>query len=496
MSKTVTLLRSENRLVVDPTTPEIFTALSQELSFTAKKMLYGAEAFKAGTSIEFTNYKCYVPDHRHRIATNIGFHDRIVSRLEKMGFSAVMEDLSPHPNPALLEPLWDRLYDPERKIELRHGQEEFLARLSVLVRTRMPGCFDCAPGYGKSFLIGLVGLLYPKLKIHVVSKRVPVLCDRIYPELCQMLPNVGICGGGQKKMGCRVMCFTADSLTHSNGDADILIIDEVHESAADRYSERLARYTRSTNIGLSATHDMRLDNKNLRVEGMFGPVVFTVSYDEAAAHGMVVPIEVIWSDVITDSNPCDPTATSIQRKRMGIWRNQIRNQIIANDAESYGDDVQRLITCETIEHALFLKYLLPDYELVYAQNGIKRDDVEYFKRLGVWPEGHEIMTLERRQALTKRFERGVLKKAIATTVWNVGVSFNFLQVLLRADAGASPTMDTQIPGRTSRLNADGGKECGIVHDYLDQFDRGFESRAKGRQKSYAAQKWKQIFPNR
>ena len=102
------------------------------------------------------------------------------------------------------------------------------------------------------------------------------------------------------------------------------------------------------------------------------------------------------------------------------------------------------------------------------------------------------MDLKRRIWLTKQFERGELKKAICTTVWNVGVSFNALEVLIRADAGGSPINDVQIPGRVSRISE--GKECGIVHDYLDQFNSGFKRRAKNRSKSYKENNWEQSFP--
>jgi superfamily II DNA or RNA helicase len=94
--------------------------------------------------------------------------------------------------------------------------------------------------------------------------------------------------------------------------------------------------------------------------------------------------------------------------------------------------------------------------------------------------------------LTKDFEKGKLKKAICTTVWNVGVSFNNLAVLIRASGGGSAINDIQIPGRVSRIAE--GKTHGIVHDYLDQFNRGMKMQAASRAKTYDRNKWKQIFP--
>ncbi len=78
----------------------------------------------------------------------------------------------------------------------------------------------------------------------------------------------------------------------------------------------------------------------------------------------------------------------------------------------------------------------------------------------------------------------------------MGVSFNQLQVLIRGDAGGSAVGDIQIPGRVSRIDPGTGKEVGIVHDYMDQFNSGYRRRASGREKSYDKQGWKQTFPNR
>jgi superfamily II DNA or RNA helicase len=102
------------------------------------------------------------------------------------------------------------------------------------------------------------------------------------------------------------------------------------------------------------------------------------------------------------------------------------------------------------------------------------------------------MDVDRRIQLTQDFEKGRLKKVICTTVWNVGVSFNQLTVLIRAAGGSSVIGDIQIPGRVSRVAE--GKEYGIVHDYRDQFNPKMASQAKGRESTYVAMGFEQIKP--
>ena len=199
------------------------------------------------------------------------------------------------------------------------------------------------------------------------------------------------------------------------------------------------------------------------------------------------------SNVTMDYNPLAGKADDfVTRKRFGIWRNDVRNAVIARDANRYDDNTQVLITCETLQHAVHLKKYLPDFTLVYREGSLKPWDRAKYAKMGLISEDEPLTNIKRRIWLTKQFEQGKLKKVIATTVWNVGVSFNALEVLIRADGGGSPINDVQIPGRVSRLSE--GKTHGIVHDYLDQFNSSFEKRALSRARTYKKNSWEQVMP--
>ena len=485
--KIVTLLKHGNRLLVEPTTPRIIDILSPELSFTEQTMARGWEAKQRrqqGKSVmDFIDHTLFVLDHKSRIACPYGFWKRIKVALTKAGYVVRFKDLAPPQRPEIFEPRWKNI----EGMELRPGQDEFL----VKILSNRCGRMDCPPGYGKSFLIGMIGCLLPQARIDVVTTRVSVLRERIYPELCQLCGDVGIVGGGMRKEGRRIMCYTAGSMHHSLGKADILFGDECHELGADKASRAIMRWDTSRNFGLSASHDKRIDGKDLRVEGIFGPIIHKVDYETAKDNGLVLPIHVNWSNVVMDYDPCGGSQ-DVAKKRRGVWCNDVRNSIIAADAKKYDEDQQVLITCETIQHAVNLKALLPDYTLVYREGGMSYADRAKYSRQGLITTDERLMDIKRRIWLTKQFERGELKKVICTTVWNVGVSFNHLKVLIRADAGGSPINDIQIPGRVSRIS--GGKDKGIVHDYLDQFNSGFKRRAKNRSKTYKENNWDQTFP--
>lgn len=485
---TVTIYKHGNMLFLNPTNDRIFQLLRPVLSFTEQRKAFGPEARRlknqGRNTFEMVQHALFDLDHKNRIATSFGFWKLIRDKLRESGYEVRLKDLAP-PDPKTFAPRWENIAN----YKLRDNQPEFLEK----VLTHRCGRFDCPPGFGKSFMIGLVAALLPKAKIDVVTRRVAVLRDRIYPELCQMVGDVGIVGGGKNVRNKRVMCYTVGSMSHSPATADILIGDECHELAADCSASELVRWQNSRNYGLSASHDMRWDGKDLRMHGIFGPVIYSVDYQKAQQASMVVPIQVHWSPVVMDFDPCG-SREDVERKRHGIWTNDYRNMVIADDAHRYDDDTQVLITVETLEHAMNLKRLLPEYTLVYMENGLSASARNQYAKEGFCPRDEPLMDLDRRQKLTRAFEKGQLKKVICTTVWNVGVSFNSLAVLIRADGGGSAINDIQIPGRVSRVAE--GKEHGVVHDYLDQFNPGYKRRAAGRMKTYQANGWEQVFPRK
>jgi superfamily II DNA or RNA helicase len=508
----VVAYRSNKVLVLKKINSAIDDLLTPHMSYQEKRFAQGYERKLRRRNHEkifdIIEWECFVRDHKGRLAFPIGFRAKVTELLRKAGHELVVKWVSKKEHAAHQQrlkhnykPYWERIEalendtDTANPFEFRFGQREVLE-----VMTRFDcGRINCPTGWGKGTIIMLLCLLYPHAKIDIVTKNIAVIKQRLFPELALNLPSVGMIGGGVRITGKRVMCISAGSLQHGREDADFVLVDEGHQACSDVYAAKLARYEHARIWMFSASWDMRLDNKDMRAEALAGPVRYNVTYDEAVDHGMVVPIKVYWSDV-RGENPAEDL-DGVSKKRAGIWRNETRNQIIANDARKYSEDTQVLITVETLEHALYLKRELPEYKLVYSGQGLSPEDVLWYEEH--FPDEFSVMTEERKKKLTRRFERGKLKKAIATTVWNVGVNFKHLEVLIRADAGGSPINDTQIPGRAARINdkliKDGEvtvKEAAIVHDYLDQFDAGLARKAKGRETSYISNGWEQFYPRR
>lgn len=515
--KRLTLLRSGNWVTAQPCPPRVKDVLVPNLTFVEKRWKRGREkaiAAKAGRPpVEESEVECFTTDHKGRVTFPFGFVEPMTALLRGAGYEAVVENLTPPRDPSVFEPVWEEVFD---HYDLKHRQGEFLAKIVA----HENGLFGCPTGYGKSFLAGLTARLLPRARIAIVSRSVTVVRDRIFPELAQMVPNVGIVGGGKKKRGRRVMCYTSDSLRWLIRDAeeyglfDILIFDECHLAAADNCSAMLALVPGQPRMfGLSATQDMRVDGKDYRVRALFGPLRMNIGYEEARGKGMVLPMEVVVRKVVMDVNPCSGMDGD-DKLRYGVWRNSYRNDLILRDALPYAAaGMQTMISCQVLEHVLRLKQRfnrmkgrgeVPEgVELVclYRQHDNRGDwrgvlrDMER-KGLGEVFKKLPYMSNARRERLTKRIERGKILLFAGTTILNVGFDPKDLRVVSRADCTSNQIADTQVPGRNARhgRSLDGLgrklKRKAIVRDYWDRFDEGLSRRFLNRRTSYERHGWK------
>ena len=466
--------------------------LERELTYNFVRHLRGQEAKYARSPVQILPTKCYKhvvdPDgvFPPKILFPAGYMPRVARAFKGLGYRVLVKNKTPSDKrKELYKPRWERL---RPVVQFRYRQHDLLEKM---VASTHGGQLVCPTGYGKGLMIRCFCQLLPHAKIDISTHSLDVL-DQIYTELSAAIPEVGIdCSARQREGGGRITLYSGKSIHHSDGTADVLIVDEGHEWGTADYIARLARYRNARRFMFSAS-PIRSDGSHFELEGAFGPPLIWISYQEAVEHGCIVPIHVKMVDVIMDTDPADGYSDTA-RDRNGIWRNRVRNEIIADEAHALGDDEQTLITVKTLEHAAFLKRLLPEYTLCYSAQASYEDFQRYIS-WGLLPPKEPFMDNERRRMLKEKFECGKLKKVIATPVWNRGVNFQDLAVLLRADAANSRTLDTQIPGRTARLPNRTDKEFGRVIDLLDQFNPAYRRYAQGRVTAYRSYEWEVELP--
>lgn len=485
-TKSVHIRRDGLLMRIFPLDERLGNVLRQRLTYKRSKYLATAvERRKAGNRhMLFYKVRCYkiltLADKTKQLVTNSGYFRRIAVLLHKLGYSFDVKDLRPLGRAGAFVVRKETI----DATNFRPRQKEILLKMLTTNRAQI----HYPTGAGKSFLARVVCGALPKARIVFTTRHQAVLKE-VYASLKQNLPNVGIyCSDMKANIGARVMCCSAGSL-HKAVDwkPDLIIGDETHELATANLLEKLSYFKYCRFIGLSANYRDRMDGVDFELEGLFGPVIATLSYEDAVKVGLVVPIHVHWRHVYCQ-DMLGPKPSRIDKQRFGFWRNAARNKLIAQDARRFPNE-QVLIVVKTIEHAVYLGKLLPEYTLCYAPGSADARIQKWIER-GLLPPTYRPLTKKGLDDLKKQFEAGTLRRVIATSVWNRGVNFHNLSVLIRAGGGASKLDDTQIPGRLSRL----GKSYGLLLDYFDDFNDQTNSEAWSRYRQYRRRKWQQRDP--
>ena len=492
---TVLIRRSGTLIAIGPSDyfgeldPRIVEMLHPALKYDHVTVLRGNERYMPDGQVRNVDIE---PQHMYRIENNcvitgFGFLERIKEIFRINGVTVKYLDQSPQKPEGVYVPDWDNL---RQYVTFRPRQEECLQAIT----NNECGLINATMGFGKTHLFEQVAHLYPKAKIDIVVKQKDV-AKRLVRRMSRNIPNVGQIGGGRKFRGDRVTVYTAGSAHYAYGtEADFLLADEVHTLMTDKTSQALADnwlYTR--NFGATATPDGRIDNADAKLEMFFGKEIFYMPYSEAVELGLVVPIKVRWININLDHNPA-MGRTGTPRMRWGIWRNDARNRMIAQDVrDNYQDpNTQILILVATFDHAAYLWQHLPEFAMCYSN--ADESKIESYKRSRILPDNFVPTTPERRETMRAQFEDGTLKRVIATDVWSTGVDFAQLQVLYRADARSSENLDAQGPGRVSRLSPATGKEFGEVIDCCDSFDKSLKRKSEERKRHYRKLGWEQDWP--
>lgn len=450
------------------------TILANEMSYTHKETVMVPQVHpKSGAvytreELQFKHVQLFVV-HNESIIFQGGLLDRVKDGLEKRGIPYEVEDLRTD----LYQPEWESLKRYFPTLQFRHKQELLISLFNVL---------DCgqlvAPtGFGKTFSIKVICALYPKARI-VVTMPGADLVRSTYKDFLTIFgkKQVAKMGAGSSD-SARITISTFRSLPKlSAHSVDILIVDEAHKAAASELARCLSQFVLAQKIfGFTATPTGRGDNAELVTESLLGPVRTTINYVQAVEHEAVVPVTVVFADVISGPNE-DNFVQTVTKKRHLYWKNVWRNKVIAAStakviAELEGDP-QVLILVDTAVHLNELTKLLPDYSLVYKSPG----------RTGL-PK----LKPKELNSLFDRFQSGELRRVIATGCWGTGVDFPGLDLLVMAAGSGSPIEIAQRAGRVTRLAP--GKERGYVLDFNDTWSTWACGRARRRRTVYKRNGW-------
>lgn len=387
----------------------------------------------------------------------------------------------------------------ERRIDTKLGEPDVSLVKDVVWRPHQRDVFVrllsydggvvvCPTGFGKSFLMTQLARVYPSADIVVTVPSVDI-ARALERSLTSAIgaAQVGFVGDGERTVR-RVTVAVTHSIEHTNADASLVLVDECHSVMTKHFLHKLFRFRRAKLFGFTATPRGRHDRADAYLEACFGPIIYEVPYQEAVRAGNVVPLVVrVYTN--RDGPSLDHVADPVLIERHGIIANAARNRLIAaiaRDAErEFGHDEQILIMVDKVEHAYRLHQLLPDYTVVTGT--VPAERIAELREAGVpIPERVD------RDASRDAFAARTLKRVIATRVWEKGVDFPDLRVLIRADGLASAIAAAQVPGRLSRIGRQTQKPYGVLIDINDTFCKALQARYYARLRTYRSHGWRVV----
>lgn len=386
-------------------------------------------------------------------------------------------------------------FDAIKDVQFRETQDLALA----LVATADCGIIATTTSYGKSFLVGVICKAFPTLRILVCTSSTMVV-STLYEYLCKQVPGeVGIIKNGKDTShNKRVVVSTLRSINKIPPEGPQLVIcDECHDVGATKSGQDLMKFCFARRFGLTAS-PIRNDGSAIVMESIFGPIIMTMTYEEAQEAGMVTPMKYTMLKCNWVPNIChNLDLNEVLMKRYGYWQNTVRNRTIAkfvNEVHQANREAQILIIVATLEHAIALHQHLPWFKVASYGGSDLKEVARHFKK-EKYPDlnlSQYKMTQKQLDIMRAAFAKGTLRFVISTLVFRQGVSFDNLRVLVRADGATSEIMGIQIPGRLARLHE--GKDYGYLIDITDEGCVWTEKRAICREGLYKRQNWTKIKP--
>lgn len=263
----------------------------------------------------------------------------------------------------------------------------------------------------------------------------------------------------QKKFGPAINMLLADAWT--------MIIDEAHHTAASTWYKVVQKCDAPIRIGLSATPLHRNDQKDMKLIGATGPVVFELSMADAMDKGIITPIKFLPTTIRKTSEPILSTDAWPDVYAKAIVNNQhYHEKVVQNVRKDVRKGRSVLVLVRHLAHGSQLLDLL-DLTEVRAE----------------MIRGEQTKTGQRRNdEIVRKLELGVIKCMIATTVVGEGIDIPAVDVVHLCDSEKSVISVIQKIGRGVRTKK--GKKYCYLRDYAHLTHAKLEAQAAQRRRIY------------
>lgn len=424
----VTLILHDDYLEIFPTRP----AIERLLTFTQKKMTTPTK----GTE---------------RIPTKIWAPGRYYGKLQSIYawqgcWHMVHQFCAEHGWEVELDFTTHRIPMPAPRFDLMRGfrfnQEE---KLRAFLGADISGIFDAATRFGKSYLILNTIRAFPGIKTGVVIPGKD-LGHQLFTFLQANLGDrdVRMVGGGTKNRnpGEDVTVYLMSSLDKADYDTRLVIVDEVHSLVTDARLEHFRKFRKARFLGFGATASGRFDKRDSVVEGALGPILVSVSYQEARAIGAVDHLVIFAVDW-----PYDPA-------------------MFTNRNASYRNYLWESGRTATFVKRLFHEVIPPAWQTI----GFIADESSADFMAARFEDSPDVAMAKKfkndkeRRAFMRLMQENKVSRCLASNIYSQGVTFSDLRVVINLMGGGANTSAVQKPGRVIEVRP--GKRCGVMFDFV------------------------------
>lgn len=237
---------------------------------------------------------------------------------------------------------------------------------------------------------------------------------------------------------------------------DALFVDECHFADAETFKKVILKCPAPFRIGMSGTPFKEAKHKRMEIKSLFGPILTKVSNKALIEYGISVKPHVIFLDVkgaklVPKTSWSDVYSTGI------VW-NKNRNRIIAQLSKGFIESGrQTVVMVQRVEHLKLLHKIMPWATAVHGNS-------------------------TNRQETLDRLANGEVFCLICTSIFDTGLSVDYIEAIINASGGNSPSVVLQRIGRALRTAKDVQKDVWIV-DFQDNYHRHLRSHGNTRMRT-------------
>lgn len=341
-------------------------------------------------------------------------------------------------------------------ISFREDQKKGLRKIAIKPR----GKIIFPTGTGKTFIMMGICSMFQKHRILILVNSKDLLTQTVEDFKSHKFKNILVHGAGYKvdieellKKDIIILISTVQSYIKIHGKRffsfwDMTIVDEGHHvnSLKSQYGQIMLTNLSPRRYALTATEPTKTQ-EILVNEGIFGPIIANLSYEEAIDKKIIATPKVRLLSIPYNPKINVKCRTYAQFYKYGITENKTRHLLMIKEILKRKNELS-LIIIEKQNHGKIIQKM-------FKEKGL---DIPFVY-------GHT--NTDDRKEILEKFKNKEIKIVICSRVWKEGINIKPLNNIFYARGIKEKKDVIQAMGRGLRI--DKGKDTVMLYDFLDPY---------------------------